>query len=222
MLKFAFEKSFSEDSGGGGRQSNVHLVPYLLHMALYVLNTTRSVAREEKNITNFLKAPQTKWVESSYEVEGPLYWTVMAVLLLGKEGWRESRVQVLQRVMLLAHARHVMPAGGNNLSEKAVKEYNCYKPYLLFYAFADGLVNTMFKKVSMEAGGQWSVTLAEYIRHNDAHLLEQGDRMLHNLETEVTPCESFDEYCDVLGLLEQIPNPANFLSDILTSLPQNS
>ena len=39
LMKFATEKSFSEDSGGGGRQSNMHLVPYLIHMALYVMNT---------------------------------------------------------------------------------------------------------------------------------------------------------------------------------------
>ena len=39
LLKFAHEKSFSEDSGGGGRESNVKLIPYLIHMALYVLNT---------------------------------------------------------------------------------------------------------------------------------------------------------------------------------------
>lgn len=39
VLKFAQEKSFSEDSGGGGRQSNMHLLPYIQHMALYVINT---------------------------------------------------------------------------------------------------------------------------------------------------------------------------------------
>lgn len=108
MLKFAFEKSFSEDSGGGGRESNVQLLPYIMHMALYVINTyvsysfeslfktesfsfqnihftvmhinsllfivtvftcrTRSVVREEKNLTNFLKLSTDKWVENSYEV----------------------------------------------------------------------------------------------------------------------------------------------------------
>jgi E3 ubiquitin-protein ligase UBR4 len=41
VLKFAQEKSFSVDSGGGGPQSNLHLLPYLAHMALYVINTTR-------------------------------------------------------------------------------------------------------------------------------------------------------------------------------------
>jgi len=39
LLKFAEEKSFSDESGGGGRQSNMHLLPYMVHMALYVINT---------------------------------------------------------------------------------------------------------------------------------------------------------------------------------------
>ena len=39
LLRFAYEKSFSAESGGGGAQSNMHLVPYLMHVAVYVMNT---------------------------------------------------------------------------------------------------------------------------------------------------------------------------------------
>jgi E3 ubiquitin-protein ligase UBR4 len=39
LIKFALEKSFSDDSGGGGRESNMYIVPYMMHMALYVINT---------------------------------------------------------------------------------------------------------------------------------------------------------------------------------------
>ena len=39
LLKFAEEKSFSDESGGGGRQSNIHVLAYVMHMALYVINT---------------------------------------------------------------------------------------------------------------------------------------------------------------------------------------
>jgi len=42
LIKFALEKSFSEDSGGGGRESNMCLIPYIMHMALYVINTSVS------------------------------------------------------------------------------------------------------------------------------------------------------------------------------------
>ena len=38
LLRFAYEKSFSAESGGGGPQSNMHLIPYLIHIATYVLN----------------------------------------------------------------------------------------------------------------------------------------------------------------------------------------
>lgn len=33
---------------------------------------TRSVTREEKNLTNFLKSPVDKWVENCYEVLKPI------------------------------------------------------------------------------------------------------------------------------------------------------
>lgn len=39
FLRFATEQSLSVDSGGGGRESNIHLIPYIIHTVLYVLNT---------------------------------------------------------------------------------------------------------------------------------------------------------------------------------------
>lgn len=41
LNRFAFEKSFHEDAGGGGPQSNMHLVPYLLFYGLYILLSSR-------------------------------------------------------------------------------------------------------------------------------------------------------------------------------------
>lgn len=40
FLRFAMEQSFSADTGGGGRESNIHLIPYIIHTVLYVLNTS--------------------------------------------------------------------------------------------------------------------------------------------------------------------------------------
>lgn len=39
LLRFANEQPFSTDSGGGGRNSNMLLIPYELLIALYVINT---------------------------------------------------------------------------------------------------------------------------------------------------------------------------------------
>ena len=101
------DKSFSSETGGGGPQSNMNLVPYLLHMALYVLNTTRSAPRENTAFHAFLEQPVDKWLGSCYAHDGPLYWCVMAMLVASPKRWRSVRVKMLQRLLLLAHVRSV-------------------------------------------------------------------------------------------------------------------
>lgn len=177
FLRFAMEQSFSVDTGGGGRESNIHLIPYIIHTVLYVLNTyviewllnyqisvvlsvpypvtrlsaiflknhgnlathvanysphfspckstgkikwsfcvcssTRATSREEKNLQSFLEQPCDKWVESSYEVDGPHYFTVLAMHILPPERWRTTRIDFLRRLLVTAHARKVSPGGAN-------------------------------------------------------------------------------------------------------------
>ncbi|KAJ9575317.1 hypothetical protein L9F63_025733, partial [Diploptera punctata] len=154
LLRFAQEKSFHDDTGGGGPQSNMHIIPYLIHMALYVINTTRSGPREDKNLTSYLEnsAPD-KWLESSYEAEGPLYWAVLSLLLHPPSRWNRSRLSHLRRLLVTAQARHIQPA--------------------------DGIYTNYFKKVNVNSDDQWPSILADYIRHNDEALLKASERLLH-------------------------------------------
>ena len=48
LLRFADVQSFSEDTGGGGRESNIRLIPYEIHAILYVLTTY--------NVTKFISS----------------------------------------------------------------------------------------------------------------------------------------------------------------------
>jgi E3 ubiquitin-protein ligase UBR4 len=57
----------------------MHLLPYLLHMALYVLNTTRAAPRESKALAAYLAASDL--LPSCFVPEGPLYWSLVALLL---------------------------------------------------------------------------------------------------------------------------------------------
>ncbi|XP_065311151.1 E3 ubiquitin-protein ligase UBR4 isoform X4 [Dermacentor albipictus] len=215
LSRFAFERSFSEDSGGGGPQSNMHLIPYLLHMVLYVINTTRCVAREEKNLSNFLEMSPERQIENCYESEGPCYWTTMALAVWSHNRWRCGRVALVRRMLVLAHARHLSPQGCSALADTVPSEFAVYRPFLCYLAMVDGLYNTMFKRVSCSNDDGWSVALAEYIRHNDQQHLELGDKLLRNFEEQVLTCQSFMEYCDVMGLLCEIPNPDAFLLESL-------
>lgn len=87
-----------------------------------------------------------KWVESAYEAEGPLYWATMSILLHSPSKWAENRVGHLRKLLVIAQVRYCHPVGPNKtLTEKSVKEYNVYKPYLIFFGLIDGIYKNFFK-----------------------------------------------------------------------------
>lgn len=81
LLRFAEEKSFHEDTGGGGPESNLHLVPYLIHTALYVLNTTRASGKESNAVEKFLYAPMNTWKDDAMSVESVSYYLVVSLMV---------------------------------------------------------------------------------------------------------------------------------------------
>ncbi|XP_078094991.1 E3 ubiquitin-protein ligase UBR4 isoform X5 [Mustelus asterias] len=219
FLRFAMEQSFSVDTGGGGRESNIHLIPYIMHTVLYVLNTTRATSREEKNLQSFLEQPKEKWVENAYEVDGAHYFTVLALHIFPPEKWKATRLDFLKRLLVTTQARKASPSGSNKLSDKSVKEYSVYRPVLLCWGLVD-LMYGIFKKVpTSNTEGGWSYSLAEYIRHNDMPIYEATDRSLKTFQDEFMPAESFAEFLDVAGLLTEVEDPDNFLKDLLNSVP---
>ena len=66
---------------------------------------------------------------------------------------------------------------------------------------------------------EWSTSLAEWVRHNDDLLLKSTSRVLLTFQEDLLPATSVDEIVDVCGLMEEIPSPASFLIEILTSVP---
>uniref|UniRef100_A0A2K5SII3 Ubiquitin protein ligase E3 component n-recognin 4 n=1 Tax=Cebus imitator TaxID=2715852 RepID=A0A2K5SII3_CEBIM len=180
---------------------------------------TRATSREEKNLQGFLEQPKEKWVESAFEVDGPHYFTVLALHILPPEQWRATRVEILRRLLVTSQARSVAPGGATRLTDKAVKDYSAYRSSLLFWALVD-LIYNMFKKVpTSNTEGGWSCSLAEYIRHNDMPIYEAADKALKTFQEEFMPVETFSEFLDVAGLLSEITDPESFLKDLLNSVP---
>ncbi|XP_054271979.1 E3 ubiquitin-protein ligase UBR4-like isoform X4 [Macrosteles quadrilineatus] len=216
LLRFAQEKSFHEDAGGGGPQSNMHLIPYLLHMALYVINTTRCGSREEKNLNTYLECAATeRWIESSYEAEGPLYWATLSLCLHSPGRWRVTRLAHLRRLLVLAHVRH---SSAHTITDPAPADYSVYKSTLVFFGLVDIIYKQYFKGISVSSEEQWPTTLADYIRHNDETLLKCSERLMAAYTDELLPATSFEEICDVLGFLNEITDPSTYIKDILTGL----
>ena len=218
IVKFAAEKSFSDDSGGGGPQSNLHMIPYMIHMALYVINTTRSAVREAKKINNWLELAPNKTIENCFEAESPYYWCTMSLVIFAPNVWLKNRLKFLQRLILCAHVRHLSPHGCSSVSDTTVFEFPVYKPAIVFFSFVDCLYNKMFKNVQTGddwSGLDWPLALAEYIRNNDQTLVESANKLLRFYEEDLIPSQSFAEVCDVMDLFGDIPDPNGFMDSAL-------
>ncbi|XP_032676900.1 protein purity of essence isoform X4 [Odontomachus brunneus] len=217
FLRFAQEKSFHEDTGGGGPQSNMHIIPYLIHMALYVVNSTRSATREERALTTYLETqPGPSWLECCYEAEGPLYQCTLSLLFLTPDRWELHRFVHLSRLLVLAHQRYVSPsASTKNIVDPTPKDYAVYKSVLIFFGLVDCMYTYFFKNVNVLTEEQWPTVLAEYIRHNDETMLKASERVLAIYRDELLPCTSFEEFCDIIGILEYIRNPPTYIYDVL-------
>ena len=129
LLRFADLQSFSEDTGGGGRESNLRLIPYQIHAILYVhttyvllslpvsylhlflsfflsLRRSRQVEREEKFLQNFLARPELTNNEP-FDVDGPFFLTTLAMILMKPIDWDKHRIMCLQKLLLTAHLRSI-------------------------------------------------------------------------------------------------------------------
>lgn len=81
--------------------------------AAFLPSRTRATSREEKNLQSFLEHPKEKWVESAFEVDGPHYYTVLALHIFAPEKWKAIRIDILKRLLVISHARVVSPAGAS-------------------------------------------------------------------------------------------------------------
>ncbi|XP_050533339.1 E3 ubiquitin-protein ligase UBR4 [Daktulosphaira vitifoliae] len=219
LLRFAQEKSFHEDTGGGGPQSNMNLVPYLIHMALYVINTTRRSSIEERNLKTYLEIrPGDRMIDNFYDTEGPLYWLTMTILLTPYSTWTSNaRLLHLHRVIFMAHVHHTNSSIAPNIRSIPTTpyDYTAYKPVLMFFAIINTMYDYYFKNVEVSESKNWPTSLADYIRHNDENLLKLSEKMMTTFSEDFLPCTSFEEYCDVARL--DIGDPANYIKSILNT-----
>jgi len=214
ISKFAQEKSFSVESGGGGPQSNLHLLPYLSHMALYVINTTRAGPRELSNIESWLSNTPAQWVEQATAAEGPLYYTAMCMLLMSPEKWTEKRHLILQRLLLTVHVR-----AGSPVNKTQLFEYSKYRSVVLFWAMVDLVIKEMWKGIVQGPGQEWSNSVAEWIRANDETILTRSTKILNTFQEELVPAEDLAEVMDVAEMLDVCPSPEPFILEVLSQLP---
>ena len=69
--------------------------------------------------------------------------------------------------------------------------------------------------------GEWHNNLAEFIRFNDISLLDSANKVLGVYQSDVVPCASVAEFCDVASLHDVISggDADAWLQSVLDQLP---
>uniref|UniRef100_A0A183SYR5 HECT domain-containing protein n=1 Tax=Schistocephalus solidus TaxID=70667 RepID=A0A183SYR5_SCHSO len=191
LLRFAHGRSFHGETGGGARESNLNLLPYMMQVSLL---------------------PSLSWCSSSascWDPVGPLYSIVAALHLLSPRQWRERRVRLLRHLMALAHARATMLPESAETSSLPPPSFIVIKPYLLFFGLVNSLYEYFFKDIILpsvtdaqtsDESESWRSALSEYIRASDEELLNATPKLLSFFESDLSPAESISEFLDIIGI----------------------
>lgn len=218
LQRFAYERSFHVDSGGGGPQSNLNFIPYLLFHTIYILLSSHSVSNEQKKLNDYIAVQETKQkIAAAHSVEGPLYYVTSTLSLQNIISWKKHRVEHLKRLIITAQARHFYPSSEiDSFSQEHLTEqkYDIYKPYLMMWSLVE-LIYSYFADIKQNKDDDWPVTVFNYIRYHDEQLLKTSEQILRDFSGDYIACTSFAEFCDVAGLFEEIQDPTNFISSVL-------
>lgn len=219
LQRFANERSFHVDSGGGGPQSNLNFVPYLLFHAIYILLSSHSASNEQKKLNDYIALQEKKLkIAGAHNVEGTLYYLTSTLCVQSVNSWKKHRVEHLKRLIIVAQARHFCPSTEiDNFSADQLTEekYEIYKPYLMMWALIE-LIYSYFADMSQSKDEDWPVTVFNYIRYHDEQLFKTSEQILRDFNNDYIQCTSFAEFCDVAGLFEEVPDPLTFIPSVLS------
>lgn len=214
LLRFANERSFSEDTGGGGPESNLHFLPYMMQIALYYMTPDKVYRSCKKNLFNHLMMDDIDIIENCYEVESPYYWTIVACLVLPPNLWQEKRLSFLRRLMLCNHIRKVGIKPPAPINDQRKRSFSYYRSALIYFVLLDNFQNSFKEVINEESwNGKWSDDLAKYLRYNDQAINDLIDG-LFTFYQSILQCSSLEEFF-VVACIEGITDPGRFLTETL-------
>ncbi|KAF7259473.1 hypothetical protein EG68_03424 [Paragonimus skrjabini miyazakii] len=212
LVRFACNRSFRSEGGGGGRESNLQLLPHLMQVGLHSLLMSSSVNQKMNELTEFLELSETHWssTDHCWNSTGPLYRTVAAMHLWPHQTWSEHRVALLRRLILVASGRLKSFSKPSGVTQDVETNFIYFKPYLLFFALVNGVYDYLFKSVSIPvcttsgAADSWCASLSQYISTSDEALIAAVTRLLAFYQDDLLPITSLGEFADVNGLLGEV------------------
>jgi len=226
LLRFARAESFSEESKGGGPESNMRFIPFFLQMGMFLIDGKGSSRKSmEKVLQTFLggsnlsdsAVPPSPSVGSSIG-DGVLFMLVLSLFVQSIEEWESHKLNFLKRT--ISAARTLLPAPLPDPTEPQI--FEVCRPMLVFYALIDKIQELVKKG---ESSGSSSGSSSGWTHDMKQRLISQGTKiqkefgaLLNVYEEELLVIDSLQEFFDVLGLLQKVNEESPSFTEFVTNL----
>ena len=227
LNRFSFELPFNDDSRGGGRESNIQLIPTFFLMGLYMLDDKNQRKLNNQTISQFLsQGERLVWFQNLLKEENVHYHLISSLFLLSKEEWSKWKFYLFERMLFQAIFEHVptslitvkkqddaQPASDANAQHAVDIPENLFKllrPSLLFFGFIDKLHSLLKSNSSLpvsddpviahKSDEDWIVSLRDSLKNRGNEISENTQKLLEEANDTLYPIESFDEFYDEIGL----------------------
>lgn len=101
LLRLVNGESYSQDTRGGGKESNFMMIPHVMSMGLYLLDQSPSVRVALQTALNqATAADMAKWKDLCAVADNPSYMLVLSLLLYSNSDWEANRFTLFKQVIL--------------------------------------------------------------------------------------------------------------------------
>ncbi|KAF2077723.1 hypothetical protein CYY_000970 [Polysphondylium violaceum] len=231
FIRFAKEESFSVDSKGGGKESNLRMAPFFIQLGSFILdqkassgggNMSNQLRRPhfEKVLSQFLALPNDSALQSQSSDNVP-YYLVLTLYMLSLKDWEAQKLNSLTKLMAYAFSDH-FSKNNNSPSPTDISSQQLFticQPWLLFYSLVSKL-HSLLKTTNNNNNSDWIQDMKTNLSNHANKIQQEIKELLNTFEEELLLYADESEFFDDLGVLKYIlqdgKDPNTFLKQIYT------
>jgi hypothetical protein len=213
LNRLAVQGSFSEDSRGGGRESNICIVPFFVQMGLYLAERDSTRKGQEQALTHFASREVKDWSKDLADLDNAHYHVASALFVMGWEAWSAKKSELLQRVLYESLAETKSADEGEDVSSEVLFA-KCKAP-LIFFALVDQFQRRM-KADKTEAS--WSSDLTQALTEQLGTFVHLATDVLHYCEETLLSCDNLTSLLATIDMPTQ-PLTEEKIKELYLSLP---
>lgn len=217
LMRFAFQEPFHTDALGGGRESNIQLIPFQLQLALHLWDKLQPAERTaaESLLTRAADADALKSaITRAMEPQDACYALVLTLLLRTEEQWNGVRIALLKTCIVEGQcASMVKEEDSSSLTTPTATT----RGILLFYTLVSLFHSEVFNQTHKE-GEVWPAPRRQLLKEGYRDVLARVRGVLETYEEELVHLETFQEFFDVAGVLDDVIKESGSAEDFVKAV----